>query len=838
MTAEAGKARMNKTIIKWTAWFFVCGIGLLAGAARAQPADPRGASAGAEAATREAATRIDGGIFSDTTQPATEPGEEQSAPGPVTPASEVEFMIRQAVAFLYSKQNPQGNWERVGEAANPNHVWDINHGGTTALSLYALLAAGEPYSDPRIRRGVEWMMQAEMKGVYAVAMRLNGMWYLPRNLVRDRVRDDVSFLLRSQIRLPGKAAGHYGYTEKTAPDVTDHSVSQVAVLGMWMADRMGQGPSDDYWKRIETAWLRDQQPSGGWSYRQRPQGDFGVDGSMTAAGVATLFISQEYLHADKGLACKGNITNAGIESGLAWMREHFATAINPGTAPIEHQAPFYWLYGVERCGVASGRKYFGRHNWFNEGVKELRRSQLAEGSFPASAGPLMNEIHNTSFALIFLARGRQPVLINKLQYPGTWNQRPRDAANFTRWYESQFEREFNWQVVGIHNHLAELHDAPVLLISGGGALGFTPTQREKLKQYVLGGGLVLGIADCQSVEFSRSFAALAEGLFPGESMRVLPRDHPIMKGELPLSGPVEVQALGNGLREMFLLIPQQDPGRAWQAQGSAEQPALFQIGAGILRYASGREDLRYKHDAPAVIPDPSIHPSMNVRLARIEHPGMWNPEPGGWSRVAGLLHNQNGIELTWDAVALADPALSNYSIAHMTGTQGFRIMPDERKQIMAFIAKGGTLLVDAAGGSPEFARSAEIEFGNLVIGGRLQPIRSDDPLLAPTIARPAAGGENTKPRSPDAPPAFDPPPLPGELPLKIAYRRAARSRIGKLDESRLQGVRVGRRWAIILSDMDLSCGLSGSNADGVAGYSPSTALEIVRRVIRNTAKSK
>ena len=45
---------------------------------------------------------------------------------------------------------------------------------------------------------------------------------------------------------------------------------------------------------------------------------------------------------------------------------------------------------------------------------------------------------NTSFAILFLAQGRAPIVMNKLEYDiagkdGNWNQRPRDVANVTRW---------------------------------------------------------------------------------------------------------------------------------------------------------------------------------------------------------------------------------------------------------------------------------------------------------------------------------------------------------------------------------------------------------------------
>ncbi len=45
---------------------------------------------------------------------------------------------------------------------------------------------------------------------------------------------------------------------------------------------------------------------------------------MTAAGVATLFTTQEDLTMGTSPSCKGNISDPNIEKGLAWIGDHFS----------------------------------------------------------------------------------------------------------------------------------------------------------------------------------------------------------------------------------------------------------------------------------------------------------------------------------------------------------------------------------------------------------------------------------------------------------------------------------------------------------------------------------
>src|SRR5437870_839809 len=74
-----------------------------------------------------------------------------------TPA-EVDAAIEKAKAFIYSKQQPTGLWERATHREGLGHDWGQmqgdTFGGYTSIATYALLAAGESHQDPRIAKAV------------------------------------------------------------------------------------------------------------------------------------------------------------------------------------------------------------------------------------------------------------------------------------------------------------------------------------------------------------------------------------------------------------------------------------------------------------------------------------------------------------------------------------------------------------------------------------------------------------------------------------------------------------------------------------------------------------
>jgi hypothetical protein len=736
---------------------------------------------------------------------------------------QINDAISKAQQYLLSQQKAGGRWEpdaaRVGDAHDWATLQGDSWGGYTAMATYALLASGVSTNDPHIVQAVDFLKKADIIGIYAIGVRLQ-VWLLmwqnsapaARGEFVNLATADANRLLKG-VHDEGVAEALWTYLPTWALPAEggariDHSVSQYGILGLWAAEQMGVEIPVRAWAAFDARWRADQFPDGGWSYSASPkvQGN-PVSASMTAAGIASLFITQQSTQGNKMVACNGNILNLNIDHGLAWMTRNYAQVND-----------LYTFYGIERIGVASGYKYFGTTDWFADIADRLVKAQNPPGNWGGnglSAFPGESPIPATAYGLLFLSRGGAPVMMNKLDYSlkheqANWNERPRDIYNLAQWSGEQSEADLNFQVVNLGVSVRDLHDSAILYIAGNQLLKLSDADIAKLHEFITEGGLILGNADCNSLAFKNSFTSLAQKMFPQYPIRPLPKDNIIFKeANTKFRGNPQLMGVSNGVREMMLLLPTGDPSRAWQTKAFAQSLDDFKLGFNIFLYAVDTKGLRNKGVYYLIDPDPAVHPTDSIKVARLMVGDNPNPEPGGWPRLTALLHNAPyKLDVQVTAIKPGDP-LAGYKIVDLTGTTAFKLNDAERADLLEFTKHGGTIIIDAAGGSGEFANSAENE---------LAAIFGKEPTTA-GLARPL----------PMKSAVYH---LPNADITAVSYRHFARNLIvGRPTVPQIRGIEVKKRIVAFYSREDLSAGLVGEAVDGIDGYSPESATDLMRNLV-------
>jgi len=723
------------------------------------------------------------------------PGIHEPFTPPVT-AAKIRSAIDDAVFYLRTLQNPEGP---IGD-----------EGSTTLAALTMLAAGGDPAADDGLRKCLDWLAKQKPNNTYIRGLRANVWEYALRKLPEEArftelLKNDYEWLLAAL----GDREGWRYQRESTD---WDNSCTQYGVLGVWAAARAGFEPGDKFWTTLSRHFRGCQGADGGWSY----VGKTNPTPNMATAGLASLFLVFD-MHHGKTPYSKDNPRTfttgdaaevlKSIERGMDWLGKIQA-----------NKEDGYYLYGIERTGVASGRKLIGGEDWFARGANAVLRAQQRDGSIPLGhwGGP----VGSTCFCTLFLIYGGAPVAINKLQYgkDQDWNLNPRDLANLSKALWSAYERPINWQTVALTVPAAEI-EAPILFLSGSKRWEYTEPEMLKLREYIERGGTILAEPSDHSTDFAAAMEQLLKDMYPPQSypdvrLKALPAGHPVytvIKHDWKKRP--RLRGAGNGSRTFFLLSDEYLSGD-WQA--GREDSDAFQLAMNLLFYATDMGELegRFASILPATPPAKAREGGLTV--ARVRHAGSdghpqdWEAAARCWQKLEPLAKHLTGRTFKEAApVTLGKDALEGVQLLHLTGRTGTTFTEAERAALKKFVQAGGTVLVDAHAGAPTFARAARKELE--AIFGPLQPL-SVDPVLAEGRFE---GGVD----------------LSTGVGFSLPARQLLRGRGEKPEGQKLLAALVNRRPAVLFSEFDLVASGAGiANYKGLA-YKADSARKILGNLV-------
>lgn len=73
----------------------------------------------------------------------------------------------------------------------------------------------------------------------------------------------------------------------------------------------------------------------------------------------------------------------------------------------------------------------------------------------------------------------------------------------------------------------ELFEFPLVIMTGEGSFELPDAERQNLRKFIEGGGMLLASASCSSPEWDRSFRAEMATIFPDHALTPIPMSHPV-----------------------------------------------------------------------------------------------------------------------------------------------------------------------------------------------------------------------------------------------------------------------------------------------------------------------
>jgi hypothetical protein len=518
---------------------------------------------------------------------------------------------------------------------------------------------------------------------------------------------------------------------------------------------------------------------------------------------------------------------------------------------------FYNVYGIERVGRLSGQRFLGEYDWYRDGCRLLtgiekseRLGQRSDGSWSVKRADPRREqnlgdgwpIVSTSFALLFLSKGRTPILISKLAYDadelGTtltmeWNNKHHDVKNLVDYSSRQLFDGFPlaWQIYDprmlgpktdaeIRLEVGELRQSPILYITGHHSLKLTDQQKKIVKMFVEEGGFIMAESCCGKEAFTNSFRKLMEEMFPENPLRPLPEEHPVWRAHALVepSRFTKLEGIERGCKTVVIFSPEPLAGY-WEesrfaptinvkAQNRGEH--AWRLAGNIIAYATGLERPKprltvHKVSEPK---DSREVPRSFLKVAQLKHSGEFQPAPQAMHNLMGEVRKTFGIDVSLkrEVISMSHPDLAQYKFMYMHGRNDFHKDLDDSdvEGIQTNLRTGGLLLADACCGRKEFDKAFREFVKKLYPDKKLEPIPTDDILFSEKLNGKPIKTVRVRREKPDGttdPKATEVPP-------------------------ELEGVKVDGRWVIIYSKYDLGCALEKTTSIDCKGHDYESAVKI------------
>ena len=747
-------------------------------------------------------------------------------------AMTVQRSIDRGVTYLRKIQESTGGWQEYqGQSC-----------GQSALCTLALLNAGVPKNDPDIVRAMQYLRHVEPNKTYSVALQT--LVFCDYGAAGDlpRIRRNVHLLEKLQIGndRPRGRPGSWGYALGMGNG--DPSNAQFALLALGAAVDRGIEVNPQTFEAGLAYWVDRQAGDGGWSYSTQ------ATGSMTCAGIASVIIAKSRMDGDtsrvqgKQVLCCGGAQDEQdpIELAFEWLGARFSVRANPGSSGTGML--YYYLYAIERVGRLSGRRFIGGHDWYREGAEQLVSMQDELQGHWRGSNPLEPDEVATSFALLFLSKGKRQVVVAKLKYAdsGTesaWQSHPDAMRHLVRKIEQSWRRDLTWQTIDSKSAgLADLLQAPVLVISGRDAISFDRELVKRLKEYINQGGTLLFEADsgdgCGSnLKFAARVQQLCEQLVDGAKLEKLPPDHPVWYAHRRID-PSGIPATKSGeafwmygvqacCRTSIFFSPRSLSCR-WELadlvfrrqpiapEAKMQIDVALGVGENIVAYATGRE-LQDKLEQRMVIQAgqlPEVQRGAN-QAAMLAFDAGGQEARRSLENVTSMISRRVPIQLVAasEAIPFDSKQLQDVAVLWIHGQTEFEWDPGQRQTIREYVENDGVIVASAICARAAFSKSFRHEFSTIFPDVDWKTAGPDHAVMNVPGGYDLASVTTRKP---------------GQSGQPVIKRRG----IPQLEIGQIGGVAN-----VFFSPLDLSCALESPNSIQCPGYGTEDAAKIVANLV-------
>lgn len=339
-----------------------------------------------------------------------------------------------------------------------------------------------------------------------------------------------------------------------------------------------------------------------------------------------------------------------------------------------------------------------------------------------------------------------PVMFTKLTSshgPMDWASRPNDLNNLMKSMKEMIDVNFSCDVKSFNEVDPDPEKNPILYRSSHFNLTMTAAERQKLRDYLLNGGMIIMNPGMGSKPFYNTARKELQLTFPEVQVQRLSPDHPIFhsyytldrvgyrkavreagyRGDEPWFEGVTINCRVVAVISRWGMDIGWDPVEDESLLGYSVESAK-QLGVNLLAYATAQRAWAKNAVKSMQFIDETPVSAGKMAIAQVIYDGEWKTRHAALSVLLKEFNQKTEVPVKFDRteLKLSDPRIFDSPILYLTGHEDFRLQPAEINNLRDYLNKGGLLFAEACCGRSAFDRAFRSEINKVLPGQGLKPI--------------------------------------------------------------------------------------------------------------------
>lgn len=360
--------------------------------------------------------------------------------------------------------------------------------------------------------------------------------------------------------------------------------------------------------------------------------------------------------------------------------------------------------------------------------------------------------HPATARTVFQSAPKSGVLIAKLKRGAShkWNATPNDVDTLLGELKHLMGLSYLSEDRTLEEIDADPAENPIVYVSGHYHFTFTQDEREKLRKFMLAGGMMVFNAGLSSKPFYDSSIRELQLIFPQNPPQPLNTDHPVFHSYFDLervkycSRMKSAGMIGSSPRfdgvtlncRTMALVSRFGLSVGWEGISRDDYRAYViedarKLGINIVSYAIAQKAWL---QAVPTVPSPAVERTTTdtLHVAQIIYDGEWKTRTMGLSLLLQTFNRKTDVKVTLAVkdMRLTDRGIFDAPILYITGHEDFYLSGKEAVRLREFLTKGGFLIAESCCGRGGFDKAFRAEMERVLPDRKMKRIPGNSTIYS------------------------------------------------------------------------------------------------------------